>query len=330
MTRQYGLSKSSITAFEQCPRKLWLSVHRPDLATVDAGAELRFAAGHETGAAACALYPEGVMVDAEPDLSAAIARSRQLLEQGHDRAIFEATFSHEGVVARVDIMEPDGSGSWCNAEVKSSTGVKDYHVGDLATQVWVIGQCGVPLSSAAIRHIDNRFVLERPGDYAGLFKDADLLDVTAHIVAGRASIVAAARQMLEGGEPDIARGDHCSEPFDCEFSGYCGSSEPPPPEWPIALLPNTGKSVARSWAAKEIHDLRDIPDGALGSGIHNRIHHATLTSETYHDLAGTIAATSGWAFPRAYLDFETIAFAVPRWIGTGEVARFVCTALRDC
>ena len=316
MTRHYGLSKSRITAFEQCPRKLWLSVHRPDLATVDAGAELRFAAGHETGAVACALYPEGVMVEAEPDLSAAIARTRELLEQGHDRAIFEATFSYEGVLVRVDIMEPDGIGRWRIAEVKSSTGVKDYHVGDLATQVWVINQCGVPLSSAAIRHIDNRFVLDRPGDYAGLFRDADLLEVTAPIVADRANIVAAARQTLEDGEPDIARGEHCSAPFDCEFAGHCGSREPPPPEWPIALLPNTGKPVARAWAMKDTHDLRDIPEGALASPVHNRIHRATLTGETYHDLAGAIAATSGWAFPRAYLDFETIAFAVPRWIGT--------------
>lgn len=25
---------------------------------------------------------------------------------------------------------------------------------------------------------------------------------------------------------------------------------------------------------------------------------------------------AGWAFPRTWLDFETIGFAVPRWIGT--------------
>ena len=25
---------------------------------------------------------------------------------------------------------------------------------------------------------------------------------------------------------------------------------------------------------------------------------------------------SGWAYPRTWLDFETIAFALPRWVGT--------------
>ena len=73
------------------------------------------------------------MVEAEPDLHAAIVRTRELIDQGHSSAIFEATFSHDGVLVRVDIMEPDGKGKWRVAEVKSSTSVKDYHVGDLAT-----------------------------------------------------------------------------------------------------------------------------------------------------------------------------------------------------
>jgi hypothetical protein len=277
---------------------------------------MRFAAGHETGAMACALHPEGVMVEAVSDLSATIARTRELLLEGYDKAIFEATFSHDGVLVRVDIMEPDGQSSWRVAEVKSSTGVKDYHVGDLATQVWVMTQCGINISSAAIRHIDNRFVLARPGEYAGLFNDVDLLAATKPIAANRAGVVASARKTLAGAEPVIAKGDPCSAPFDCEFAAYCGSSESEPPEWPVALLPNTGKTVARKWAERGIHDIRDIPEGALGSPVHDRIHRATLTGEPFHDFAGAIAATAGWAFPRAYLDFETIALAVPRWVGT--------------
>ena len=41
-TRRFGLSKSRITAFEQCPKKLWLATHRPELAEQDEGAEARF------------------------------------------------------------------------------------------------------------------------------------------------------------------------------------------------------------------------------------------------------------------------------------------------
>ena len=58
--RRFGLSKSKITMFEQCPKRLWLSVHRRALAEQDEGAEARFATGHEVGAIACALLPDGV------------------------------------------------------------------------------------------------------------------------------------------------------------------------------------------------------------------------------------------------------------------------------
>lgn len=62
--QRHGLSKSKITAFEQCARKLWLSKHRPELASVDDAAEARFATGHEVGALACSLFPTGMMIEA--------------------------------------------------------------------------------------------------------------------------------------------------------------------------------------------------------------------------------------------------------------------------
>lgn len=65
MTKQcrYGLSKSKIAAFEQCPRRLWLQTHRPELAVSDAGAEARFAAENVVGEVARTLVPRGVLID---------------------------------------------------------------------------------------------------------------------------------------------------------------------------------------------------------------------------------------------------------------------------
>ena len=207
--RQHGLSKSRIAAFEQCPKRLWLAVHRSDLAVVDAGAKMRFGVGHEAGAIACSLYPHGVMIEADPDLAAALESTRTLLASGNADVVFEATFAHDGILVRVDIIEKDGAGGWRVAEVKSSTSVKDYHVGDLATQLWVMSRCGVTVSSAAIRHIDNSFVLKHVGDYAGLFIDAALGDDVETAVCGRAEVIAAARLALVGPEPTHPTGDHC-------------------------------------------------------------------------------------------------------------------------
>jgi len=311
--RRFGLSKSKITMFEQCPKRLWLSVHRPGLAEQDEGAEARFSTGHEVGAIACALLPDGVMVKAEPDLAAALATTRALLDGGLDRPIFEATLQHDGVLVRIDVLEPDGSGGWRMAEVKSSTKAKAYHVGDLATQLWVARQAGVPISSAAIRHIDSSFVLEREGDFDGLFADTDLMATTEPIIACRRETVAAARDALEQGEPSTAPGTHCDTPFPCEFADYCHSHLPAGPEWPVTLLPHGG---GKRWIEQGIVDLLVVDPAALTNAIHARVHCATVSGDVYHNANGARAAMADWAFPRTWLDFETIGFAVPRWVGT--------------
>jgi hypothetical protein len=313
--RRFGLSKSRVTAFEQCHRRLWLMVHRPDLAAVDEAAQARIEAGHEVGELACSLVPGGVMVEATDGLASAARRTRELLEAGWSGPIFEATFEHDGVLVRVDVLTPSGDG-WAIAEVKSTTGVKDYHLGDLATQVWVSSMSGLNVTSAAIRHIDNSFRLEREGDYVGLFCDVELLPAVSETVAGRANVVAAARELLARPEPRISRGTHCSKPFECGFARHCAASEPPAPEWPVALLPRTGKTVAEAWAAQGIFDLTEVPPGALTNATHERIREVTATGRTWHDVDAVVAATKGWAWPRAYLDFETIGPAIPRWIGT--------------
>lgn len=313
----YGLSKSKITAFEQCPKKLWLSKHRPELAEQPVGVDARFAAGHEVGAVACALYPDGVMIDAEPDLRSAMQKTARLLETGWDRPIFEATFAHDGVLVRVDLMLPANDGAWHIAEVKSSTGLKPYHINDIATQVWVLRECGVLIASASLRHINNGFCLTRVGDYEGLFVDKPVEFAIEPIIAGRQALVAEARAMLAEDEPRRDVGAHCTSPFECEFQAYCSRNLPAPPQWPASILPDgNGKKIARQWREQGVDDLLAIPASEMSSAKLARVHEATLTGGVYRDRDAIIAATEAWAWPRHYLDFETIAFAVPRWLGT--------------
>ena len=47
MTRP--LSKSKLIAFRQCPKRLWLEVHRPDLREDSASTQAIFASGHKVG-----------------------------------------------------------------------------------------------------------------------------------------------------------------------------------------------------------------------------------------------------------------------------------------
>lgn len=312
-SKHYGLSKSRISAYEQCPKRLWLSIHRSSEAKFDAGSELRFSVGNEVGDIACSLHPDGIMVEAKPDLSAALTKTQELLSSDYAGPIFEATFEHEGLLVRVDILEPNSDGSWRIAEVKSSTKAKDYHLGDLATQVWVLEQAGLKITQAAIRHLNNQFELSQIGGWDGLFSDSELLRDIKSIIEGREEIVSQARAILSGDEPDIPIGPHCSSPFQCEFSEFCRAGIEAGPDWPVTVLPG---GAGQKWLLKGVEDLLDIDANELRSEVHKRVHHATVSGEPYHNVAGARIAMAEWGYPRSWLDFETIAFAVPRWIGT--------------
>ena len=233
-----------------------------------------------------------------------------------DKPIFEATFAHEGVLVRVDLLVPQADG-WHVAEVKNTTSVKGYHLGDLATQLWVMRGAGVPIATAAIRHLDRTFTLTHEGDYAGLFLDTMVHDQLGPIIAGRAGIVSAARAMLQDREPERDMGAHCDAPFRCSFKGHCGRHMPRPSIWPVLLLPDTkGKQVARKWLDSGVADLTQVPAGTMPTVKLARVHEATLSGTAYHDREAIRVEVAGWAFPRTYLDFETIQFAIPRWLGT--------------
>ena len=59
----YGLSKSRIIAWKQCPKRLWLQLHRRELLEVTDAAERGFQIGFEVGEVADRLYllVEGVV-----------------------------------------------------------------------------------------------------------------------------------------------------------------------------------------------------------------------------------------------------------------------------
>lgn len=139
------------------------------------------------------------------------------------------------------------------------------------------------------------------------------MTVAEPIIIARGDTVAAARATLAGSEPATLPGEHCDAPFPCEFAGYCHAALPVGPEWPVTVLPHGGM---KRWVERGVHDLLAIDPGALTNATHARIHRATVSGEVFHDVEGARAAMVSWAFPRTWLDFETIGFAVPRWIGT--------------
>lgn len=309
--KRHGLSKSRLLQHLQCPKRLWLKVHRPELEEVDESNQTRFATGTYVGEIAQQLYPDGVLI-AGDDLRQAVTDTQAVLA-GEQQTIFEATFQADGLLVRADLLLPDENG-YRMVEVKSSTSVKDYHLTDAAIQSWVAQQANLPLNSVEIAHIDNSFVYPGGGDYQGLFHFADISNQITELQAEVPEWMNAARETLSGDEPCIAPGTQCNTPFSCPFFGYCSPTVEDPDAYPPEVLPYRG-ALPAALRDEGYTDLRDVPEDRLDNWKHLRVWRATKSGvpELDPEAGKSIAALP---FPRYYIDFETINPAVPMWAGT--------------
>lgn len=315
-----NLSKSKIIAFRQCPKRLWLELHKPELRD-DSASEVVFKIGYVVGEIARTIYdPKGVGITI--DIAAlghgeALAHSADLLAQGLG-PIFEAGMTIEGALAYADVMLPDrsdGTLRWRMIEVKSSTGVKPYHLDDIAVQSHIATASGVRLSSVSLAHINNSFVYEGDGDYRGLLQEADLTEVTfSRSGEVREWIANAQLVAAQDEEPEIATGSHCNDPFSCGFQTHCNRSKVVP-EYPLESLPRLHSRKREQFKADGYEDMREVPDELLNT-IQNRVKQCSVSGIPFFDTSGAAADLAPFGFPAYFLDFETVSLPVPIWKGT--------------
>jgi hypothetical protein len=308
----YRLSKSKILSGLQCPKRLYLEVHNPELAEVSEETERRFAAGHAVGEVARNLEPGGVLIDTGGDLAKALQETRDAISNSRNVTLFEATFEHNGVLIKTDLFFSARAGRRV-VEVKSAASLKDYHAPDVGVQYWVLKGAGYEPAKVGLALIDTSFVYPGGGDYRGLFSNVDMTDQARQLQPEVTRWVTEFKKVLAGDTPEVEIGDQCSNPFDCPFYGHC-SAGISMPEYPVTILPRGG-ALAAELQAEGYEDLRDVPEGRLTRSIHQKVWRTTVTgSPEFDPEAATVLAK--YPYPRCYLDFETIAFAVPIWAGT--------------
>lgn len=122
-----------------------MSVHRRGLGVFSLKTLASFKKGREVGEIAKKIYgtADSVEIGLKRDRQAMVRETAELLEQGADNPIFEATFQHEGVLVRVDVLLPDGDG-WRTIEIKASTKFKPEYRIDCAIQ-WGVDANAVKL-----------------------------------------------------------------------------------------------------------------------------------------------------------------------------------------
>ena len=304
------LSKSKIMSGLQCPRRLWLEVKRPEWMHFTDRTEQSFAVGHEVGAIAQRLHPDGVLIGFEGELTSALAETGHMLQRKGDLTLFEATFQHGRVLVRADVLTRRSGG--CHLiEVKAATSLKSHYLNDTAIQAWVIEGAGQPLKTTQLWHVDNSFIYPGGGDYRGLFVREDVTEEVTELMRQVPAWAAHCQKALSGEEPQIEVGKQCHDPYDCPFLDYC---EPAEAGFPVSILPHGGALVGRLHQ-EGYKDLRDVPQERLNTDRHLRVWRVTKRGLAELD-EGASKELAALPYPRYYMDFETIQFAVPIWAGT--------------
>jgi hypothetical protein len=292
----------------QCPKMLYLSVHRPELARDLSRRETEvMEKGIEVGLEARKRFPQGILIEAK-GRDEAVVETRRAMANGA-AVLFEAAFERQGAFARLDILSRSAdSQGWTLYEVKSSTAMRDSHAADAAFQAWTARGAGLPLGRVNLMRVNKEC---RHPDLDAFFL---IQDITAAVELLQAQVENQVAQFLrilnESEPPEVDIGPHCTEPYECPFRSHCWKHVPSPS---VFQLPRIG-GKAWDYYRNGILALDDARLTDLPPRLEN-IRQSVLTGRRWVDRERLKDLVSGWTWPAYFLDFETIASTVPVFQG---------------
>jgi hypothetical protein len=191
--------------------------------------------------------------------------------------------------------------------VKSSSSQKDEHILDAAVQVHVARQSGIDVRAAEIMHLNKEF---RHPDEGDLFARSDVTDSAFGLLHTIPGEIKAQLAMLNGPLPEAPIGMNCFEPRECPFHDRC---------WPqahdhIMKLYNVGPKRGCDYMTTGVHTIPDIPPTQKLPAAAKRQIRAMKENRIVVE-PGLRKALDPFSSRLGFLDFETIARAVPVWAG---------------
>lgn len=308
--KNYRISKSQYIKGAQCPKALWYYRHRPGLAPeVSESQQFIFDIGHEVGELAQKFFKSGIEITDEfYEIDKAIKSTKRAIKQGA-KIIFEATASsRDGVYSRIDILKKvRGSDRWDMIEVKSSTGVKEYHIDDLAVQKYAFTKAGYKIRKSILMHLNKHY--ERFGelDLKELFNLEDCTRlVNNKMDEVKINIKDLIKLVNKRKEPIVDIGGHCTSPFPCEYMDHCWAHIP---DYSVYDIFKGNK--LNDLLAKNILNVSDIPDNFKATDRQQISINSYKNKRIYKDKKRIKEFLNSLKYPLYYLDYETINPGIP-------------------
>ncbi len=317
MVKKKLISKSAYLVYKQCPRYLWYYINERDsIPEPDPSTKFFFRIGHIVGQLAKSYFPDGVEVGYEDDFDRNLKKTADMLQEG--RPLFEAGFLYNDkycdLYARADVFIPakdrENGKVYDVVEVKSSTGVKEINLYDLAFQKYCYTMAGLPIRRCSLMHINNQYVRNEEIDVRELFTVTEVTEtidkICNHIKNDLKQMVSI---IYSEYPPEMEVGKFCDSPYSCPLKKLCWENVS---DNNIYYLYSITKKLARRLRECGIENMVDIPDDFTGINYKQQVQ---IKCEKNSDIRIDKEAISDYLnkirYPVYFLDFETFASPIP-------------------
>jgi len=297
------LTKTNYLEGLECPKLLWYRYHRKyEIPPPSAEEREIIKQGQIVGALARQLFPSGIKIDWEYDPVRMDEKSFARLNQR--LPLFEAGLVYKKTYAQGDILLPAENAAWDIIEVKSTVQLKEENYYDAAFQKYVYEGRGLSIRHCYLMHINNQYVRKGKLEIDKLLIKDDITAGVDQLLPEIDERVAAMLEMIAGPEPDTRVGKQCK---DCPLHDFCWQFLP---EEHVFIL--RGKNdVAFDLMERGILKMNDIPDDYELTEKHSIQVKSHKANSAFIDHDSLKIFLDKVEYPLYFLDFETIAPAVP-------------------
>lgn len=319
------LEDADLRRWRACERRFWLQrqAGTDDAApTAAEPMEADVVHGPALDAALRASFPAGVRISPPHDEASwarAVEHTHIALAEATPEtegwALFGACLvSDDGARARIDLVTR-GLHGWRLFKLRYATVGNEADVDAVALWAHVAARSGLRVQSVGLLLVDTGFIYPGHGCYAGLLREVDLGPTLGSRPVAR--WLTAMQACARAPEPAVPLGAPCTQPSLCEHLCHCALPDAPAarPADARVRLEIVGRELAAQLRAAGHANLHSVPLDALPDARLRRAARAVQHNAPVLEPEAAVTLRA-LPYPRHFLRFETIGFAVPVWAGT--------------
>ncbi|MBT6690519.1 DUF2779 domain-containing protein [archaeon] len=305
------LTKSNYLLGLQCPKLLWVAKNdKQRMPEPDNSAKHNFMMGDIIGVLATKAFPGGIDL-ADLGFMENISKTKKAIKDRE--TIYEAGIMVNNLFSRADVLLPVGENEWDIIEVKSATKVKDINIHDVSFQKYTYEKAGLKIRKCFLMHINNEYIKDGEIEPGELFVQTDITEKVDEYTEGIEERIENMFKIIRAKkEKDTPIGIQCSEPYKCALKGECWKNVP---EGSVFEFYYMLKNKCFELYNEGIIRLKDVPEDVKLNSNQQVQRRLAFDGGKHVDKLQIKNFLRNLKYPIYYLDFETIAPAIPKFNG---------------